>query len=83
DPSHPENKPYESAYPRAGTPNAEVRLGIVSVRGGPTTWIDLDHARLPYVATVKWQKGAPLTIYAMDRLQQNAELYAVDAATGK
>ena len=83
DPSHPEQKPYESAYPRAGKANAEVRLGIVPVRGGATTWIAWDEKRFPYVATVKWSKGAPLTIYVMDRLQQNAELLAVDVATGK
>ncbi len=31
-----------TAYPRAGEPNPKVRLGVVSVAGGPIKWIDLD-----------------------------------------
>jgi dipeptidyl-peptidase-4 len=81
--AHPENKPYESAYPRPGKANASVKLGIVSARGGPTTWIEWDRERLPYVATVTWSKGAPLTIYVLGRDQKHGELLAVDPASGK
>jgi dipeptidyl-peptidase-4 len=31
-----------TAYPRAGEPNPKVRLGVVSVAGGPVKWVDLD-----------------------------------------
>jgi dipeptidyl-peptidase-4 len=31
-----------TAYPRAGEPNPKVRLGVVSVAGGPARWVDLD-----------------------------------------
>ena len=30
-----------TAYPRAGEPNPKVRLGVVSVAGGPVKWADL------------------------------------------
>ena len=39
----PEEQQVEvTAYPRAGEPNPKVRLGIVSVAGGPVRWVDLD-----------------------------------------
>ena len=39
----PRQQQVEStAYPRAGEPNPTVKLGIVSVAGGPVRWADLD-----------------------------------------
>ncbi len=38
----PQQQVETTAYPRAGEPNPQVRLGIVSVAGGPVKWIDLD-----------------------------------------
>jgi len=32
----------ETPYPRAGEPNPNVRLGIVTAAGGPVRWVDLD-----------------------------------------
>jgi dipeptidyl-peptidase-4 len=83
DPGHPERAPELARYPRPGRPIADVRLGLVSARGGATTWIDWDRARLPYVAKVEWARGGPLAIFAVDRPQKNGELLRVDAATGR
>jgi dipeptidyl-peptidase-4 len=83
DPAFPEREPDKTRYPRAGKPNCEPRFGFVSARGGPTTWIDLDAKRYPYVATVTWTKGGPPTLYALDRLQHNATLFVADPQTGK
>ncbi len=82
DPSAPEREPDRAFYPRAGKKNADVKFGVVSVRGGSTTWLTWDRARFPYVATVTWQENAPLTLYVLDRAQQNAQLLAADARTG-
>jgi dipeptidyl-peptidase-4 len=39
----PERQQVEvTAYPRAGEPNPEVKLGIVSAAGGPVKWVDLE-----------------------------------------
>ena len=35
-------KVEETPYPRAGEPNPNVRVGIVSVAGGTVRWVDLD-----------------------------------------
>ena len=70
DPAHPEREPVATRYPRAGGANAKVRLGIVGVSGGRTTWVALDQTRFPYVATVTWDRGAPLVLYALARPQR-------------
>ncbi len=82
DPMKPEAEPERFSYPRPGHANASVRLGIVSVRGGPTTWVSWDAKALPYLATVRWSKNAPLTLLVQNREQTHEELLAVDAKTG-
>lgn len=83
DPSHPERDPDKAFYPRAGKPNAATSFGIISTSGGQATWIEWDQKKFPYVTTVRWDDGAPLTMYVLDRAQKNGELLAVDEKTGK
>lgn len=82
DPMHPEQPPAAAAYPRAGTANAEVKLGVVSATGGSTEWIDWDRERFPYVATVRWSAGAPPLLRVQDRRQQVEQVLTVDVRTG-
>jgi dipeptidyl-peptidase-4 len=82
DATHPEQPAASFRYPRAGTPNASVTLGVISVAGGRTTWIDWDHAAYPYLASVKWQKNAPLTLVVQNREQTGELVLAADARTG-
>lgn len=80
---HPEEKPASFPYPRAGSPNAKVRLGIIGRSGGPTAWIQWDAARHPYVTRVDWSNArAPATILVQNRQQTEQVLYAVNSATG-
>lgn len=80
---HPEEKPAEFAYPKAGSANARVRLGIISATGGATTWLQWDSERFPYVARVDWSSPrAPLTLLVQNRAQTEQLLLAVDARTG-
>ncbi|MBI2510570.1 MAG: DPP IV N-terminal domain-containing protein [Opitutae bacterium] len=80
---HPEEQPITFAYPKAGSPNARVRLGLVPVDGGPTTWLQWDAARFPYVARVNWSSPrAPLTVLVQNREQTEQALLAVDTRTG-
>lgn len=83
DAAHPETSD-KSYYPRVGGTNAEVRFGITSIKpGGTVTWVNWDHLKYPYVATARWDKGAPLTLYVLDRAQKNGQLLAVDHKTGQ
>lgn len=83
DARNPESSPQGWRYPRAGRTNARVRLGIISVTGGETRWIDWDRERYPYMATVRWGKDSPLTIYVQTRDQHEGVLLLVDHLTGK
>jgi dipeptidyl-peptidase 4 len=82
DPLHPERGADAFAYPRAGRENARVRLGVVPAAGGATTWVTWDAARYPYLCTVKWDEGGPLTLVVMNRAQTEEAVLATDAATG-
>ncbi|MES2571391.1 MAG: DPP IV N-terminal domain-containing protein, partial [Verrucomicrobiota bacterium] len=84
DPLHPEVAPQKFLYPRAGSPNAKVRLGIVARAGGATRWVEWDAQYFPYLARVVWNEpAAPLSILVQTRAQQEQQLLAVDPATGK
>ncbi|MEY2499454.1 MAG: dipeptidyl-peptidase 4 [Verrucomicrobiota bacterium] len=83
DPLHPETPPAKNFYPRAGTNNAKVRLGIVARSGGATRWLEWDREKYPYLARVVWKEAAaPLCITVQNRAQQEELLLAVDPQSG-
>jgi dipeptidyl-peptidase 4 len=84
DPLHPEEKPVAFRYPRAGTANAIVRLGVIAATGGKTVWVPWDNANAayPYLVRVTWDKGGPLTLVVENRALTEEEIFAADAATG-
>jgi dipeptidyl-peptidase-4 len=82
DPRHPEKKPVPFQYPRAGTTNAIVDLGVVGVGGGTPKWLTWDLGKYSYLAYVTWTKGAPLTAVVLDRDQVDVAVLALDPATG-
>ena len=82
DPLHPETAPAKNFYPRAGTQNAKVRLGIVARGGGETRWVEWDREKYPYLARVLWKEtAAALCIVVQSRTQQEELLLAVDPKT--
>ncbi|MEK7730613.1 MAG: prolyl oligopeptidase family serine peptidase, partial [Planctomycetota bacterium] len=82
DATHPDREPQACAYPRPGQKNAEVRLGLISIEGGETCWVNWDRERYPYLATVRWKDEAPLTILVQNRQQTEEALLRVDVETG-
>ena len=86
DARHNDRPPVPFRYPRAGTPNAIVDLGIVDVHaGGEPRWLTWDHARYEYLVSVQWPPHAPLTAVVADRDQENLAVltFAPGAAAGK
>ena len=73
-------------YPRAGEANPRVRLGVVSVPGGHTRWIDtsrydsIDHL----IVRVVWGAGPTSIVFQVqDREQQWLDLVAADSESGQ
>jgi dipeptidyl-peptidase-4 len=70
-------------YPQAGTPNASVRLGVVSPEGGATKWMDLGDTRDALLARVAWLSGSSqIAVERFNRLQNELDLLVCDAASG-
>jgi dipeptidyl-peptidase-4 len=82
DATRPEREPVSFRYPRVGTPNAVVTLGVVAVAGGPTRWIAWDNGAYPYLARVVWQENAPLTLVVQNRAQREEHVLAADEVRG-
>jgi dipeptidyl-peptidase-4 len=84
DPRHPEKPPVPFKYPRAGTANAVVDLGVISVAGGAPRWLTWDLAKHGYLAAVDWPApgNSPLTALVLDRDQTDIAYLAFDPATG-
>ena len=79
DPLHPEVPPTKFFYPKAGSPNAVVRLLLVARDGSTSETVEWDNEAFPYLAHVTWEKNAPLTLQVQNREQTDLRLLAVDA----
>jgi dipeptidyl-peptidase-4 len=83
DARHNDRPPVPFRYPRAGTPNAIVDLGIVDIRSpGELRWFAWDHRKYEYLASVQWRPGTPLTALMINRDQTDLALVTLDPATG-
>lgn len=83
DPGHPERRPVEFRYPRAGTANAVVSLAIVDrARPGPPIPVAWDRDAFPYLGRVAWPAHGPLTLVVLNRAQTDLRVLAADPATG-
>lgn len=69
-------------YPKPGDNNPTVKVGIVSVTGGTTTWADFDDKTDQYFGTPFWTKDNHLWVQWMNRGQNNLKIYNIDLRTG-
>jgi dipeptidyl-peptidase-4 len=71
-------------YPKAGTTNSAVRIGVVDAAGGPTTWIDAPgNPRDSYLARIAWaEDGRAVAVQQLNRLQNRNDVLVADARTG-
>ncbi|MGK5084711.1 S9 family peptidase [Bdellovibrionota bacterium FG-1] len=75
----------EQRYPRTGTPNVRVRLGILSpVHPGAPRWLDLGPNPDIYIARVKWlPDNQTVAVQIQSRDQKKLELCFYDIHSGK
>ncbi|CDP05066.1 unnamed protein product [Coffea canephora] len=79
----------DHAYPFAGGPNVKVRVGVVSVVGGPVVWMDLlcgekveADGDEEYLARVNWMHGNVLTAQVLSRSHSKLKILRFDIKTG-
>ena len=72
-------------YPKAGTTNSSVRIGVVNATSGATTWMAIPgDPRNNYLARMDWAaNSSEVLIEQLDRRQQVNTFYLGNALTGK
>ena len=77
-----EPKLITQRYPKAGTKNPIVKLGIIEVNNPQTKWVDLDP--FEYLCRVKWlPDNKQISVQTMNRAQNKLDLFFVDRLSGK
>jgi dipeptidyl-peptidase-4 len=83
DMSSPTGETEYERFPVAGSPNPIVRVGVVSVDGGETKWMDTGSNTDVYVARVEWLRDSRrVAIERLNRAQNRLDLLFCDATTG-
>jgi dipeptidyl-peptidase-4 len=71
-------------YPKAGTPNSAVRIGVVGVDDGRTVWVRTPgDPRNSYLASLEWVDAGTVAIQQLNRLQNRDDYLLGDAASGE
>jgi dipeptidyl-peptidase-4 len=74
----------EQRYPRTGTPNVRVRLGVISPQGGAPRWLNLGANADIYLARVDWlPDNRHVAAQIESRDQKRLDLVVFDALTGE
>jgi dipeptidyl-peptidase-4 len=69
-------------FPQPGTPNADVRLAVVTL-SGQIRWMDLGDPRDRLLARVHWSPNSKaVAVQRLNRIQSQIDLLLADAATG-
>jgi dipeptidyl-peptidase-4 len=70
-------------YPKVGTTNSAVRIGVVNVGSRVTRWMRTPgDSRDTYLARLEWRDSATLAIQQLNRLQNQNDLLLADVASG-
>ena len=79
-----QNTVMELHYPKAGAPNALIRIGVVDIRDSGITWMDIGSETDVYIPRVKWlPDGKRMVIYHLNRRQNHLKLLCGDISDGK
>jgi dipeptidyl-peptidase-4 len=72
-------------YPKVGTTNSAVSIGVLDVRTDESKWMDVPgDPRNTYIARMEWAgNSSELVIEQLNRLQNTADLLLADISTAK
>lgn len=71
-------------YPQPGDPNPEVRVGVVSAKGGRVTWIRVPfEAGNDYIPRFGWVDAKTVWVETLSRDQKHRILYFAETGTGE
>lgn len=71
-------------YPKAGTTNSAVTIGIVSASGGTARWVSLPgDPRNTYIPRMEWAGTGEVMLQQLNRLQNTNDVWLADAKTGQ
>jgi dipeptidyl-peptidase-4 len=71
-------------YPKAGTTNSRVTIGVVAPTGGPITWMDVvGDTAASYIARMEWLDAGSVIVQHLNRKQNRNDFWVGDAATGR
>jgi dipeptidyl-peptidase 4 len=71
-------------FPQAGEPNPIVHVGVVSIAGGATKWMETGANTDVYLARVDWLRDSHrLAVQRLNRAQNKLDLLFCDASTGE
>jgi dipeptidyl-peptidase-4 len=70
-------------YPKAGDPNPNVRVGVISSGGGKPKWISLTEQQDIYIPRFGWVRDGLLWADVLNRTQDEMDLYFIDAHSGR
>ncbi len=70
-------------YPQAGTPNAQVRIGVIDLASGDVKWMELGDTSNTLLARVIWMPDSQtMAVERLTRLQDKLELLFCDVKNG-
>ena len=71
------------AYPKPGTANSAVRVGVVAAAGGATAWMKTPgDPRNTYIASLEWIDASTVAMQQLNRLQNEDDYLLADVSTG-
>jgi len=70
-------------HPKAGTDNPRVRIGVLDLESGDTTWLDTGPEATEYLARVHWHpEGENLAVERLNREQDRLDVLLCSASDG-
>ena len=78
------NVAHTIKYPKVGETNSTIKIGVVDIKTGRITWMDLGEERDIYIPRIEWTNSSnTLGIERLNRKQNKLELLFADVSSGK